>query len=46
MDGDREFSVALTYAPEECVSGPSQFSPGQTVEICMSQYMLKAQYSW
>lgn len=46
LSGSREFSMAFTYAPEECVSGPSQFTPGQTVEICMHQYMLKAQYSW
>lgn len=46
LEGGREFSLALTYAPEECVSGPSAFVPGQTVEICMNQYMLKGQYSW
>ncbi len=46
LDGDRAFSMSFTYAPEECVSGPSQFVPGQSVEICMSQLLLKGQYSW
>ncbi|GJL82386.1 MAG: hypothetical protein DHS20C01_20200 [marine bacterium B5-7] len=46
LDGGREFSLALMYAPEECVSGPSQFVPGQSVEICMHQLALKGQYSW
>lgn len=42
----REMSFSLTYAPEECVSGPSAFVPGQSVELCMHQYMLRGQYSW
>jgi long-chain fatty acid transport protein len=46
LDSGREFSMALTYAPENCVNGPSQFTPGQQVEICMHQYILKGQYSW
>ena len=46
LSGGREFSMAFTYAPEECVSGPSLFVPGQAVEVCMKQYMLKGQYSW
>ncbi len=46
LEGGKEFSMSFMYAPEECVSGPSQFVPGQAVEICMSQVAVKGQYSW
>ena len=35
--GDREINAALMYAPENCVDGPDLFTPGQRVELCMSQ---------
>ena len=40
------FSASLMYAPEVCVSGPSAFNPGQTVELCMDQVQLGIGYAW
>ncbi len=41
-----EFSFALMYAPENCVTGPDLFTPGQTVELCMDQFALNAGLSF
>ena len=46
LSGDREFSMSFTYSPENCVSGPSLFVPGQSVEICMEQVGILAQFNW
>jgi long-chain fatty acid transport protein len=42
----REFSMALMYAPENCVTGPDLFTPGQTVELCMHQWAVNAGFSF
>ncbi|MGI9318158.1 MAG: OmpP1/FadL family transporter [bacterium] len=41
-----DLSFALMYAPEKCITGPSAFNPGQTVELCMDQLQLELGYSW
>ncbi len=41
-----DLSLAVMYAPEKCVTGPSAFNPGQTIELCMHQYQLELGYSW
>ncbi|MGB5705916.1 MAG: outer membrane protein transport protein [Arenicellales bacterium] len=41
-----DLSLALMYAPEKCVNGPSAFNPGQTIELCMNQFQLELGYSW
>ena len=41
-----DLSFALMYAPEKCVTGPSGFNPGQTIELCMDQLQLELGYSW
>jgi long-chain fatty acid transport protein len=46
LAGNREWSLAAMYAPEECVSGSDLFTPGKTVEVCMWQFQLEAGYHW
>jgi long-chain fatty acid transport protein len=41
-----EASFAFMFAPENCVSGPDLFTPGQTEELCMSQYAINAGLSF
>jgi long-chain fatty acid transport protein len=41
-----EVSAAFMYAPEECVSGPDLFTPGQGVEICMHQFAVNLGFSF
>lgn len=36
----KEISMAVMYAPENCVDGPDLFTPGQRVELCMKQLSL------
>jgi long-chain fatty acid transport protein len=45
LAGNRAWSMAFMYAPEECVSGPDLFS-ANTVEVCMSQFQVEAGYHW
>ena len=46
LNSGREFSMALMYAPEHCVSGPDLFTPGQTEELCMHQIAVNAGFSF
>ena len=53
MDNGRELSMAVMYAPENCVTGPDLFSGrmpplgiSKTVELCMHQFQIEAGYSW
>lgn len=45
LSGGDEVSVALMYAPRECVSGNHLLAP-TTVEICMKQFSVNAGYSF
>ncbi|HSF78087.1 MAG TPA: hypothetical protein VLA38_05680, partial [Steroidobacteraceae bacterium] len=46
LDGGREFSVALMYAPSVTVTGPQNFDPTQSVEFKMHQWDLEFSYAW
>ncbi len=46
LNGNRELSASLMYAPEECVKGPDLFTPGKQVELCMYQYQVNVGYSF
>jgi len=46
LKNNREFSAALMYAPEKCVSGPDLFTPGKTVELCMHQWQVQAGFKF
>ena len=41
-----EFSMALMYAPENCVEGPDLFTPWQRIELCMEQLSVNAGISF
>ncbi len=46
-DGERgEFSMALTYAPNQTVRGINTFDPTQTIELQMHQFNLEFGYAW
>lgn len=40
LDNGNSVDVALMYAPEKCVSGPSLFVPSNTIELCMDQFSI------
>ena len=46
LSSGNELSAALMIAPEECVSGPDLFTPGQGVELCMNQIAVNVGYSF
>lgn len=46
LDSGNAFSMALMIAPENCVSGPDLFTPGQTIELCMNQIAVNAGFSF
>jgi long-chain fatty acid transport protein len=46
LDGGREFSVALMYAPSVTVTGPQNFDPTQSVTFKMHQWDLEFSYAW
>lgn len=46
LAGNKEWSLAAMYAPEECVNGPDLFTPGKSVEVCMWQFQLEAGFHW
>ncbi|PPD43225.1 MAG: hypothetical protein CTY16_13700 [Methylobacter sp.] len=39
-----ELSFAVMYSPEKTVSGPNPLSPGQTIDLAMTQFSL--QFAW
>jgi long-chain fatty acid transport protein len=43
---DREFNMAVMYAPNIDVTGPQNFDTTQTVTFEMHQFELEASYSW
>jgi len=43
---DREWNVALMYAPNKKISGPQNFDPTQEVTLQMYQWELEVSYGW
>lgn len=46
MGKNNEFSLAFMYAPSESVRGPNPLSPGQNIELEMTQFEVEASWAW
>ena len=45
-DSDKEWSMALMYAPENKVKGSNAFDPSQEIEIAMHQWEIEYSFGW